>query len=377
MFDRIGELDWARLLGAHGTAEAFPDLLTTLQSPRSEQRQEALLTLREMLSHQDTVYEVTPFAVPFLQEILRTRAGHGALEALSLLATIHASARGVDRKHPELFASLTPQDLWRPEYAFSECDADDEEAFFEAANRFHPRWRALACKAVRWGTPTYRSFLSETDATVFRASLELLVECGSTPDAVGAIETRLAADGDPVLRSVCLHALGSLPGSGHQSLLEQALTDGSALERFVAAVALTDVARSRPGLADEIVRFVEHPDPRASELPGDNFHASAAIALAKLPCHGPVRDRALEVLVDRLATKVAPPIRVGLPLLKLAFPQAPANPTLLSKPQERLLLVLGALAWGHPAREHTFGYFAGPIEALGLAGITRGLLGFA
>jgi hypothetical protein len=377
MFERIRSIDWARLWGAHGTSDAFPDLVVALRSSREEDRNNAKRTLREMVAHQGTAYEVTPYAVPFLQEIVRSDEVWGKLEALELLGTIHASGCGIGREEPDLVASLTPEDLARPNYALSACDGGNDEEIVDTINRYYPRWRGLAYEAVEWGSADYVELLWKGDAAVVAASLALLAGCRPTPEIIRQVAKRFTAEQDAFLRAACLHALRTLDGAAHRGTFERALQEGSSPERFVAAVALAGVAPSHPGLAETMVQLIEQVDPaHASELPGADPYASLATALGQLPRIGPAHDRALELLVDRFAVKVAKPLTLAGPLLKLAFPLPLASGTPLTAVQERVLVEVGQLAWGRPPRGHQFAFFAAPIDALGLAGTARRLLGF-
>jgi hypothetical protein len=70
MLSGMDSVDWHRLSHAFGRAEDVPGLLRGLVSQNSDERLEALYRLLETVCHQGTVYEVSPYVVPFLQEVL-------------------------------------------------------------------------------------------------------------------------------------------------------------------------------------------------------------------------------------------------------------------------------------------------------------------
>lgn len=70
MLDDLDTIDWAQLVHAFGPASDIPERIRALISPDPDARQAAIEGLFETICHQETVYEASAPAVPFLQELL-------------------------------------------------------------------------------------------------------------------------------------------------------------------------------------------------------------------------------------------------------------------------------------------------------------------
>lgn len=110
----VDAIPWARLQHAYGSAEDVPELLRALGSRDSKERKEALSALFGNIYHQDTVYDATRYAVPFLVELATTRSLPGRADTLGLLGHIanclDGRARGEVRdevaRHAEVIGRL-------------------------------------------------------------------------------------------------------------------------------------------------------------------------------------------------------------------------------------------------------------------------------
>ena len=72
----LSELDkvrWSELSHAYGPAADVPTLISDLASKNVGTRNEALTELQSNIIHQGTVYTATPYAVPFLVDLMITR----------------------------------------------------------------------------------------------------------------------------------------------------------------------------------------------------------------------------------------------------------------------------------------------------------------
>ncbi len=69
MLEDLDRIDWAHLRHSHGMATEFPTWIRQLRSDDAATRQEAQETLFEYSNHQGSIYEVTPYLVPFLIEL--------------------------------------------------------------------------------------------------------------------------------------------------------------------------------------------------------------------------------------------------------------------------------------------------------------------
>jgi hypothetical protein len=67
MFEGMDLVPWHKLKHAYGTADDVPGLIRALASSSTETRKEAYLEFHGNIWHQGTMYEATPYAVPFLR----------------------------------------------------------------------------------------------------------------------------------------------------------------------------------------------------------------------------------------------------------------------------------------------------------------------
>jgi hypothetical protein len=71
MLEGLDKIDWKNLEHAYGEAFDVPDLIRSLASKDEEKRADALWELYGNIFHQGTRYKATPFAIPFIFELIR------------------------------------------------------------------------------------------------------------------------------------------------------------------------------------------------------------------------------------------------------------------------------------------------------------------
>src|ERR1700733_4894040 len=71
MLEGLDEIHWSVLQHCRGSATDVPGLIRSLMSHDHDERWEAFGQLADTILHQGTVYEATPYAVPFLIELLK------------------------------------------------------------------------------------------------------------------------------------------------------------------------------------------------------------------------------------------------------------------------------------------------------------------
>lgn len=106
MLEGLERIPWSELKHAYGEASDVPGLIRDLTSPDEDVRGRAMFALFGNIWHQGTVYEASPHAVPFLQELLGSPHTPDRLKLAGLLAEM-ADA------HPYLEASLTSETMER------------------------------------------------------------------------------------------------------------------------------------------------------------------------------------------------------------------------------------------------------------------------
>ena len=88
MLDELDAIPWRALRHALGDASNVPRLLRMLTADDHDERQAALKQLFACLLHQGAVYEATPYALPFLFELLAQEATPDKSWVAFLIASI-------------------------------------------------------------------------------------------------------------------------------------------------------------------------------------------------------------------------------------------------------------------------------------------------
>lgn len=94
MLEKLDDIDWSKISHAYGPAADVPAQLRALAFGDQQQRQRALWELHSNIWHQQTVYEASSFAVPFLIELVQNKIAEESI--LSLIALIAAGTSYLD-----------------------------------------------------------------------------------------------------------------------------------------------------------------------------------------------------------------------------------------------------------------------------------------
>ncbi len=71
MLEGLDKIDWENLEHAYGSASDVPQLIRDLASDDADKRDQALYELYGNIFHQGTRYQATPYAIPFIFELIR------------------------------------------------------------------------------------------------------------------------------------------------------------------------------------------------------------------------------------------------------------------------------------------------------------------
>ena len=156
MIDGLDDVPWAKLQHAFGSASDVPSLLQSLVSANAGVRDEALTELCNSILHQGTVYEATPYALPFLIRLLQQGEHPDRASVACLVASIIAG-RGYYEVHSPLILNAKPGEF-----------ADEIE-----------RERAIVAEVKRLGVvslPVLTTFLADSEPEV-RASVAEALAC--------------------------------------------------------------------------------------------------------------------------------------------------------------------------------------------------------
>ena len=198
MFEELDQVDWAHLWACGpGRGAEVPRLLRTLASSTDRgERTAALSKLAERVIYQGgSILEVTPYAVPFLLELL-------SVETLE--------------EHADLFALLIVIARAEP-FAIGAGALDDYPDEAAAPPELQARlaeergWMRQAYEAVELGVPTYLTFLTHpAGETRMRAAYLLSLFPRQAPVTVPALRARLAQEDDELVQAALVSSLGDL-----------------------------------------------------------------------------------------------------------------------------------------------------------------------
>lgn len=88
MFERLDDIQWEQLKHAYGSASDVPQQIRDLMSNNMDIRKKAFGDLTYNIWHQGTVFEATPYAVPFLAEVLEAPNAQDKDKILRYLARL-------------------------------------------------------------------------------------------------------------------------------------------------------------------------------------------------------------------------------------------------------------------------------------------------
>ena len=161
MLEGLTKIDWTKLTHAYGEASDVPELITSLASKDEEERKSALWELYGNIFHQGTRYEATPYAIPFIFELIRDPQ---VLDKANLIKFTVDLALG----YPEAFLPKGPN---VEDWAFdAEQLKEEEEA--EGLDDIDEDWLKHidafinSYKSVLKEVPTYYKFLESKDSVL-------------------------------------------------------------------------------------------------------------------------------------------------------------------------------------------------------------------
>ena len=88
LLEKVNEVNWESLKHAYGSAKDIPNDLWNLASPDEKIRGKALYNLYGNIFHQGTRYEATPYAIPFLYELIQAEAIKDKHKIVALLINL-------------------------------------------------------------------------------------------------------------------------------------------------------------------------------------------------------------------------------------------------------------------------------------------------
>jgi len=247
MLEGLDAVPWSSLTHAYGPAADVPGQIRNLASRARKMREGALWALYGNIFHQGTRYQATPYAVPFLYELLESEETPDRASLVSLLVNL---ALGYEESY--LPDGLDPA-LLRRETEEQDAQMTPEERAECREYGFGPRVALDCYDAVRKGTPLLVRLVGSGDAELRRAAVYALAwfpeEAGQS---IPPLSRLLAGASEPADLANTVLALGLLARNSAVEADRESwrplLAHDSLLVRVAAAIAL-----ARDPLPQEVV----------------------------------------------------------------------------------------------------------------------------
>ncbi len=239
MLEKIDEINWKELSHAYGSADNIPRHIKALLDPDAKVRGKARWSLYGNIYHQGTRYEASPFAIPFLLELI---ASEETLEREELILFLVNLALGFEEDYlPEgLDIKDWRKNLEEAEATLSEKDRAEYKEFGYSAQAI------LDCyDNVKNGIPVLEQLMHHADPKIARAAVYALAWFPERAEAsILKIKTHLASLSEERAIAVALLSLGLLSNTSEHKVAADTfspyLDASSTLVRLSAAIALAE-----------------------------------------------------------------------------------------------------------------------------------------
>jgi hypothetical protein len=221
MFETIDTVPWGSMRHAYGAASDVPGMFRKIVASGPDEVEGAVDELMNAVNHQYSIYEATPYVVPFLIEILSSGQEHAKeliIQVIDILAGYGSVLLepGIPGPTYKLEPDLT---------AVPGCEDDIEEALkrWEAERRQQrAEYEALEKeihKAARDGIPVYIGLLAHPSPTLRASTASLLSNFAEDTLLLAPLLAQAyKVEGDVVARTTILQDLGELVAEGRQVL---------------------------------------------------------------------------------------------------------------------------------------------------------------
>ena len=297
MLETLDTVDWGRLTHAAGAADDVPDLIRMLLSDKASVRERAIGEdgLWGVLCHQDSLYEATAPAVPFLLELVRNPQVKDRGKILDLLADF--ALGGYDVVETE--TATRSRDLSLP----PDTRPGQERAI---------EWTRQTRAAVQSGRDIYLQLLDDRIVRVRQGAIAVLVAaCKTDGEAVAPIlRRRFSRERNREQRASLVQALAAftrVSAETHEFLTAVYEQDTDELARLCAAdvLAKLDGERTRGDIVETLAQAMAHPDSELAQA-YESLDGDIAAALRYVGQRGIAS--ALRAIAGELARHCATPI---------------------------------------------------------------------
>ena len=168
MLEGLNSIPWSKLKHAYGTAENVPVAIQNLLGKKREIREEAFENLSTSIIHQGTVYQATPYTIPFFYELLASDEVKNRENIIILLIQI-----ALGSTTPYLLDGLDIQKV-RKEVKLDILKMDYKDRLFYQEIGISPE-NILACyNAVEKGASVFLELIQEDNHLISSAAFYAL-----------------------------------------------------------------------------------------------------------------------------------------------------------------------------------------------------------
>lgn len=239
MLEKLDSINWRKLKHAYGSASDVPKQIRALTSQDPKIRKDTIWSLCGNIFHQGTRYQATPYAIPFLFELLQSDEVKEKENIIFLLIKL---ALGYENAYlPE---GLNIDDFIK-EIADLDADMTPQERRENKSYGFVPQALLDSYQAVKKGVPVFISLLNDKDILVNRASVYALAWFPElAPDLINHVKNKLKNYSEDKDIANAIITIGLLNKSSKLksdiSFLEEYLNSNSDLISTCTAISLAD-----------------------------------------------------------------------------------------------------------------------------------------
>jgi HEAT repeat protein len=250
MLENLDSIAWSQLTHAYGAATDVPAQIRNLASANEGERGNALWELYGNIFHEGARYPATPYAVPFLYELVTAPETPDRHEIVYLLVSL---ALGCEE-------SYLPDGLDVANFCGALKESDSQMSLTDQAEcdeyGVGPRADLDCYDSVQNGVPVLIKLMTDDDARLRRAAIYALAWFPENArQSLPAIRQFLANASDEIEVANALVAYGVLARSSKSAINESELRDflshASLIIRVAAAIAI-----ARDPLTDDIIEIL-------------------------------------------------------------------------------------------------------------------------
>lgn len=237
MLEKLDDINWHELKHAYGSAEDVPSQIRSLLASDSQTREKALWALSGNIFHQGTRYQATPYAIPFLYELIESEKTPDRDKIILFLISL---ALGYEEEYlPEGVNILN----FRNEYKEAEKNLTSAQREECSKYGYSPQAILDGYDQVKAGIPILLELVDHSDKKIRRAAMYALAWFPETASVtISRIKNQLTSFSEEEDILIAILAIGLLVRSSQQAFdisdLEKYLTSQSSLIRISAAIGL-------------------------------------------------------------------------------------------------------------------------------------------